>query len=87
MCYQNPCLNNGECMASYEPEASYTCSCKQGYYGKNCEYMMNLGCVNGKECQNDGVCQVNPFSGAKACQCKLGYTGQNCESCNTYFNS
>ncbi len=79
----NPCKNNADCIPSFEPTESYTCYCKPGFYGKNCEYSF-VGCVNGKDCQNYGVCMLSS-SGTKQCQCVFGYTGQNCESCNEYF--
>ena len=33
-CHYNQCGQNGECV---EHLAHYTCNCRQGYAGKNCE--------------------------------------------------
>lgn len=31
---QNPCLNDGKCLNA---EGNYSCFCKPGYEGRNCE--------------------------------------------------
>lgn len=36
-CASNPCHNNGTC---HDRANSYTCSCKAGYTGVNCETSM-----------------------------------------------
>lgn len=78
-CLLNPCLNQGECVPLYEQEHKYACSCKPGFYGKNCEFA-NVGCVNGQECENGGSCHYNQLTQAPYCKCQPGYVGFNCES-------
>jgi hypothetical protein len=36
-CYSMPCKNGGFCYSVWE---TYTCSCPQGYSGRNCEQKM-----------------------------------------------
>lgn len=36
-CSLNPCKNNGKCKISWNNYERYTCECKIGFTGKNCE--------------------------------------------------
>lgn len=53
---------------------NYTCACKAGHMGRNCEIVLNectsQACVNGKCVQEIG---------GDACNCGIGYTGLLCE--------
>ncbi|VDI20004.1 Hypothetical predicted protein, partial [Mytilus galloprovincialis] len=69
-CASNPCHNNGTCN---DRANSYTCSCKAGYNGVNCE--TNIDECASNPCQN-GTCtdKVNGYS----CSCYSGFTGTHC---------
>ncbi|XP_053311981.1 vitamin K-dependent protein Z [Spea bombifrons] len=78
-CTSCPCLNKGECTDTIR---SYTCSCPEGYYGRNCEFANN-------ECHpnmNDGCqhfCHPNYGFHSFFCSCAEGYTlGGDERSCN-----
>uniref|UniRef100_T1IKX4 Cadherin EGF LAG seven-pass G-type receptor 1 n=1 Tax=Strigamia maritima TaxID=126957 RepID=T1IKX4_STRMM len=73
LCYSNPCGQNGTCV---QREGGYTCVCKEGFTGKNCEVDMN-----------DGSCSVNVCRGNSNCA-KLIQGGFICENCQFYsFNT
>uniref|UniRef100_A0A8C5WE73 Crumbs cell polarity complex component 2 n=1 Tax=Leptobrachium leishanense TaxID=445787 RepID=A0A8C5WE73_9ANUR len=73
MCEPNPCaLPNFQCI---ESEDAFICRCQAGYFGANCEKVMN-GCTQ-NPCQNNGSCSAQ--TGSYTCACKPGYTGQHCE--------
>ncbi|CAH1798244.1 unnamed protein product [Owenia fusiformis] len=70
-CDSTPCDNDGACN-----EYGYTCQCKSGYTGRNCE--TDIDECDSSPCQNKGNCtdQVNSYT----CKCEAGYTGVNCET-------
>ncbi|CAH1798294.1 unnamed protein product [Owenia fusiformis] len=77
-CDSTPCHNGGTCT---EQGNGYTCKCKTGYTGINCETVADLhvdGCSFKSPCQNEGTCfgSVNGYT----CKCKAGYTGANCQT-------
>ncbi|CAH3141405.1 unnamed protein product [Porites lobata] len=53
----------------------YTCRCKQGYQGRNCEHDINE--CNTRPCRNGGTCENLP--GSYRCKCKPGFLGNHCE--------
>lgn len=53
----------------------YSCSCPQGFYGKNCEEGA-MKCAD-RPCFNGGTCAEK--DGGYVCACPTGYTGSNCE--------
>lgn len=54
----------------------YTCTCPQGFYGKNCE-VSAMTCADGP-CFNGGTC-TEKGTGGYSCRCLAGYMGSNCE--------
>ncbi|XP_068740086.1 neurogenic locus Notch protein-like isoform X3 [Montipora capricornis] len=70
---RTPCRNGGSCVNN---NSDYTCICKPGYKGKNCEQDVNE-CIT-RPCFNGGTCQ-NLF-GSYSCICKPGFTGKRCEN-------
>ncbi|XP_067017058.1 fibropellin-1-like isoform X1 [Acropora muricata] len=68
----NPCKNGAQCS---DLRGSYTCKCKSGYQGKNCEGDINECSKN--PCKNGATCAN--LKGSYRCNCKTGYTGNNCE--------
>lgn len=73
-CSSNPCRNDGHCYPTSPTD--YTCSCINGYSGRDCEIAPNL-CDQLKPCQNGGSCTGNTTK--YKCDCPLSYTGLNCE--------
>ncbi|XP_060568832.1 uncharacterized protein LOC132727392 [Ruditapes philippinarum] len=67
----NPCKNDAMCSVT---NTGYTCTCKDGYEGINCENEVN-DCP-GETCPNGGTC----FDGVNTyyCRCPLRKTGTNC---------
>jgi len=74
-CASSPCQNGGTCVDGIN---SYTCNCKKGYIGSNCETDRD-GCAS-SPCQNGGTC-VDGIN-THTCNCEKGYTGYNCETEN-----
>lgn len=61
---------------SQDLENDYSCTCPQGFYGKNCE-IIAMTCADGP-CFNGGTC-VETMTGGYTCRCPPSYTGSNCE--------
>ncbi|XP_053376814.1 delta-like protein C [Mercenaria mercenaria] len=70
-CNTSPCKNNGTCV---EGADNYTCSCTDGFRGRNCEELDR--CSTGP-CKNNGTC----VEGADnyTCSCTDGFRGRNYE--------
>ncbi|XP_048579921.1 neurogenic locus notch homolog protein 1 isoform X13 [Nematostella vectensis] len=71
-CSSKPCKNGGTCR---EVNGAYSCTCKSGFTGKNCEQDVNECSKN--PCKNGGVCKNE--HGGYSCACKVGFTGKICE--------
>ncbi|XP_043928575.1 coagulation factor X [Protopterus annectens] len=81
-CISTPCQHGGECRDGI---GSYTCMCKEGYEGKNCEIVVQALCsYNNGGC--DQFCRI--FSGTVECSCVQGYILQpnkrSCKANDTY---
>lgn len=61
---------------SQDLENDYSCTCPQGFYGKNCE-IIAMTCADGP-CFNGGTC-IETMTGGYTCRCPSSYTGSNCE--------
>lgn len=74
VCAPNPCQNGGTCSQS---GGNYTCACKPGYSGTNCETQSNACAAN--PCMN-GTC-VNDASQPEGytCTCPPGVVGPKCQ--------
>ncbi|XP_077199817.1 vitamin K-dependent protein Z [Paroedura picta] len=74
-CSSNPCLHNGVCKDNIR---SYTCTCDDGYEGRNCAFAKN-------ECRHemDEGCHHFCYPEAKSyrCSCAQGYTLVKGKSC------
>ncbi|XP_034719385.1 delta-like protein C [Etheostoma cragini] len=68
-----PCQNDASCTNT--GEGSYTCTCRPGFTGKNCEIETNE--CDSNPCKNGGSCKdlENDYS----CECPQGFYGKNCE--------
>ncbi|XP_077996691.1 uncharacterized protein LOC144449999 [Glandiceps talaboti] len=71
-CDNNPC-QHGSCTDGIN---SYTCTCEDGYDGKDCHININ-DCAD-NPCQNGATC--NDLVNAFECDCLPGYTGDVCET-------
>ncbi|KAM8976504.1 vitamin K-dependent protein Z [Pelodytes ibericus] len=78
-CTTNPCLNKGDCKDTIR---SYTCTCPEGYNGRNCEFAKNECHPNMNEgCQH--FCHPNYGHDTFLCSCADGYTlGEDEKSCH-----
>lgn len=74
-CADNPCQNGATC-ANGTAANTYTCTCKAGYTGTNCE--ANIDDCSPNPCKNGGTCTDGVNS--HTCTCAAGYTGANCET-------
>ncbi|XP_052216068.1 IgGFc-binding protein-like [Dreissena polymorpha] len=72
-CASNPCLYGSTCSNGVN---SYTCTCRGGLSGRNCEIDVNE-CAS-SPCLHGGTCSdgVNVYT----CTCSAGFSGRNCES-------
>lgn len=70
-CFSSPCLNGASCRSGWN---DFTCDCKPGYSGKNCEEEKDE-CVS-NPCYGDAKCvdKVNGF----ACVCPRNMYGKFC---------
>ncbi|XP_077610050.1 coagulation factor X isoform X1 [Crocuta crocuta] len=75
-CEHSPCQNQGECRDSV---GGYTCTCLEGYEGKNCELSTRKACsLDNGEC--DQFCSEE--QGSVVCGCASGYVlGDDRKSC------
>uniref|UniRef100_A0A3P8TTD8 Delta/notch-like EGF repeat containing n=1 Tax=Amphiprion percula TaxID=161767 RepID=A0A3P8TTD8_AMPPE len=84
-CEGRPCLNGGLCLAlpfAGRPEDTweYTCTCSQGFTGRNCEFFTDpcasSPCLHGNCSRSDGGEEGEP---AYTCECTEGYEGERCD--------
>ncbi|XP_007940601.1 coagulation factor X [Orycteropus afer afer] len=75
-CESNPCQNQGNCRDGL---GEYTCTCVEGFEGKNCELPIRKLCsLDNGDCEQ--FCSEEQNS--VVCSCALGYTlGDNGKSC------
>jgi hypothetical protein len=89
-CVNHTCNQNSTCQPIFNQNNSYFCSCKSGFYGKNCskyEDSCSSYCSPSSLCQPDDHSMIsgtnNPF-----CICPLGYFGPRCylkfQQCDTH---
>jgi len=62
---QQPCKNGAECVDGQAVD-SYTCTCRTGYTGLNCETMIDY--CQSSPCQNSGRCLS--YAGGYTCVCQ-----------------
>jgi hypothetical protein len=88
-CLNHKCNENSTCQPIFNENKSYFCSCKSGFYGKDCskyEDICSSYCSPYSLCLADDRSLIsgtkNPF-----CICPLGYFGLRCylkfEQCNS----
>ncbi|XP_069043876.1 delta-like protein C [Lepisosteus oculatus] len=68
-----PCLNGATCTNT--GQGSYTCACRPGFSGTNCEMETNE--CDSNPCKNGGSC--NDLENDYSCTCPQGFYGKNCE--------
>ncbi|CAF4213936.1 unnamed protein product [Rotaria sp. Silwood2] len=79
-CLKNNCSEHSICMSILNLNHSYYCSCKNGYYGRDCnnyEPLCNRYCSKNSICRPDHnailISQRKPY-----CICPLNYFGPRC---------
>uniref|UniRef100_A0A3Q0QUQ2 Delta-like protein n=1 Tax=Amphilophus citrinellus TaxID=61819 RepID=A0A3Q0QUQ2_AMPCI len=72
-----PCQNGASCTNT--GEGSYTCACRPGYTGKDCEIETNE--CDSNPCRNGGSCNVSQrdLENDYLCTCPQGFYGKTCE--------
>nr|XP_005022007.2 coagulation factor X [Anas platyrhynchos] len=84
-CSSNPCHYGGQCKDGI---GSYTCSCLDGYQGKNCEFVIPKYCkINNGDCEQ--FCSIKKSVQKDVmCSCAKGYVlaedGKHCVSSVQY---
>uniref|UniRef100_A0A8C3JT36 coagulation factor Xa n=1 Tax=Calidris pygmaea TaxID=425635 RepID=A0A8C3JT36_9CHAR len=84
-CSSNPCHYGGQCKDGI---GSYTCSCLDGYQGKNCEFVIPKYCkINNGDCEQ--FCSIKKgVQKDVLCSCAKGYVlaedGKRCVSTVKY---
>ncbi|KAJ8414569.1 hypothetical protein AAFF_G00037710 [Aldrovandia affinis] len=68
-----PCRNGATCTNT--GQGSYTCACRPGFSGSNCELETNE--CDSNPCKNGGSC--NDMENDYSCTCPQGFYGKNCE--------
>ncbi|XP_036392357.1 delta-like protein C [Megalops cyprinoides] len=68
-----PCRNGATCTNT--GQGSYTCTCRPGFSGNNCEIETNE--CDSNPCKNGGSC--NDMENDYSCTCPQGFYGKNCE--------
>jgi len=68
-----PCQNGATCVSNND---GFTCLCKPGFQGKNCEQDVNE-CIT-KPCLNGAMCEN--LQGSYRCKCRPGFLGKHCET-------
>ncbi len=54
LCHNKPCQNGASCVSL--PNRDYRCECTPGFYGKNCEAVIDA--CYGNPCENRAKCEV-----------------------------
>ncbi|XP_049582702.1 delta and Notch-like epidermal growth factor-related receptor [Syngnathus scovelli] len=84
-CEGQPCLNEGFCLAIPSPGSpedtwEYTCTCGQGFTGRNCEFFTDpcssSPCLHGNCSFHNGEEEGEP---TYTCECSEGYEGPKCD--------
>ncbi|CAF4849151.1 unnamed protein product, partial [Rotaria magnacalcarata] len=71
LCPRYKCNQNSTCLPIFNQDDSYYCSCKSGYYGKECELYVPQ-CES--YCSPKALCQVTQNS-KQNCICPLDHFG------------
>lgn len=74
LCHTNPCKNDATCLPL--PNRDYKCQCTPGFYGKNCDSVIDA--CYGNPCDNNAKCTVVE-AGRFNCECLPGYGGTRCQ--------
>ncbi|KAJ8316095.1 LOW QUALITY PROTEIN: hypothetical protein KUTeg_006109 [Tegillarca granosa] len=76
-CNPLPCNSQNFMVCASVGFGEYTCTCREGYYGKTC----SDGGINCDSfpCQHGSTCTDNN-SGGYTCTCLVGWTGPNCDT-------
>ncbi|MEE6519321.1 hypothetical protein FKM82_031033 [Ascaphus truei] len=72
--HHKPCKNGATCMNT--GQGSFTCACKAGFIGVNCEDKISE--CDSNPCRNGGSC--TDVESSYVCECPQGYYGTHCEN-------
>uniref|UniRef100_A0A8C5HVQ8 EGF-like domain-containing protein n=1 Tax=Gouania willdenowi TaxID=441366 RepID=A0A8C5HVQ8_GOUWI len=83
-CKGRPCLNEGLCQALSTARPvdtwEYSCTCSEGFTGRNCEFFTDpcasSPCLHGNCSRSDGRKEAEP---PYTCECTEGYEGEHCD--------
>lgn len=74
-CQTNSCNENSTCLPIFNQNRSHYCSCKSGYYGRNCSMYEPL-CDT--YCSSNAVCRPSGSEKTPSCICPLDQFGPRC---------
>ncbi|EFC50530.1 predicted protein [Naegleria gruberi] len=78
-CFGVPYLNSSVCSGKGRCVDTDSCSCNQGFTGRNCQlpFCFNIDSSDRLVCSSNGECV-----GVNKCNCKSGFTGKDCSIIN-----
>ena len=75
-CSKAPCQNGGTCV---DGDSGYTCICRNGFTGIECEVTIDYCKQNNIECHNGGICHSISETASTMCRdCNIGFGGKYC---------
>ena len=74
-CKTSPCRHRGECLTVGGEERQWSCLCRRGFTGEQCE--RRRGFCHPNPCQNGGQCYHDKDTGV-GCLCQQGWGGTLC---------
>jgi len=76
-CDPDPCKHKAKCNLDTKNNTLYTCTCTEGFTGKDCE--AKTGC-NGNPCKKGKCANLKNNPSDFACTCDAGYVGKKCDT-------
>ena len=76
-CKDRPCRNRGRCKDN--PNGTYICSCRDGYYGDRCQFTHCGRCDHGRCLAEETEDDQGNFIPQFRCYCRPGFSGKSCD--------